>query len=373
MDALTAAGINQLKVAAHYHSVRTFDPKDDAFGFYTFPGGCLFDPDDQCFEHTTIRPPPNEIRRRSDSFGDLTSVATGHGIGVDAWVVCYHGTRLASNWPAYRIEDAYGTAHDHALCPSHPEVRRYFTGLVRNLTQYEIDSIDLESLGFPSVVHGHGDSYGHHKDHVIQNRTEEYLLSQCFCDGCRARAAKGDIVDLEAAEATVRTLCDRYLTDVGDTPPLSQLIAKNPVLEDLFAFREAVIGDQLAALADASGDVSLTYYLADASGYTPDSLWPSGVTPALLEAYVDRVTALCYTAETSVIDERLTAAEETLSHTVDAGATLDPSVVDDRAHWDDLYNRIERQIDGDVFVYNHALLTDGQLEWVAPAGTTTLT
>ncbi|WP_440772561.1 hypothetical protein [Natronorubrum sp. DTA28] len=373
VDALAAAGIDHLKVAAHYHSVRTFDPKDDALGFYTFPGGCLFDPEERYFEQTTIEPPPNEIHRRPDAFGNLVTTARDHGIAVDAWLVCYHGTRLASEWPAYRIEDAFGDAHDHALCPSNPNVRRYFAGLVRNLAQYDIDRIDLESLGFPSVVHGHGTAYGHHKDNVITDRAAEFLASQCFCDACQHEAQTRDIVDLEAAEAAVADCCDRYLTTAAEMPPLSQLVSDEPVLADLFAFREAVVGAQLEALAVASGDVRLSYYLADGGGYTPSTLWPSGVTPELLDAYVDDVTVLCYTDDLDEIDARLTACDESLEHSVDAGLTLDPAIVDGREQWDRLFDRVDSRIDGDVFVYNHALLTETQLDWIAPHGTTTVT
>lgn len=363
METLATAGIDHLKIAAHYHSVRTFDPKADELGFVTFPGGCLFDPDETYFDHTPIDPPRNEIRQRDDAFGELVAAAREYDIGVDAWLVCFHGTRLASEWPAYRIEDAFGTAHDHALCPSHPEVRRYFAGLVRNLAEYGVERVDLESVGFPSVVHDHGASFGHHKDHAITNRAAEFLVSQCFCDGCQ-RAARGT-VDLDAARAVVSQLCEQYLPSTRETPPLSDLTDANPVLEELFEFRTAVVGTQLDALASASGDARLSYYIADGGGYTPSELWPSGVTPGHLAEYVDDVTVLCYTGETETIDARLSACQESLDHSLDGGLTLDPDVVSGRDQWDRLSARVADRIDGDVFVYNHALLTDDRLEWIS--------
>lgn len=364
-ETLADAGTDRLKVAAHYHSVRTFDPKDSDLGFETFPGGCLFAPDESLFEETPIEPPRTDVDGRDDSFGDVVSAATDRGFDVDAWVVCLHGTRLASRWPAYQIEDAFGDAHTHSLCPSHPEVREYFAGVVANVARYDVDRIDLESIGFPSVCHGHGASFGHHKDHVITTRAEEFLVSQCFCDGCR-KAAEGR-VDLEEAEEVVRRLCRRYLTDATDdeTPPLSDLVEEHLVLGDLFDFRESVIGSLLSRLATASGDAKLSYYLADGGGYTPTELWPSGVTPALLSEYLDDVTVLCYTDDLETIDRRITACRDDLPHEFDAGLTLNPALVDDRDHWNRLSTRVTESIDGDLFVYNHGLATDAHLEWIA--------
>lgn len=364
VDALAETGIDRLKIAAHYHSVRTFDPKADDLEFTAFPGGCLFDPDDGCFDRTPIEPPTNEIGGRPDAFGDLVAAASDRGVGVDAWLVCLHGTRLATEWPAYRIEDAFGTAHEHALCPSHPEVQEYFAGVVRNLARYGVERIDLESAGFPSVLHDHGASFGHHKDHAITSRSGEFLASQCFCDGCR-RAAEGT-VDLDSAEAAVSALCERYLSVVEETPPLADVIAERPALEALFEFRADVVGELLAGLADASGDARLNYYLADGGAYEPAELWPAGVTTENLAASVDDVTALCYTDDLAVIDDRLSACRASLDHPLDAGLTLDPAVVADRERWDRLREYVADRIDGDVFVYNHALLSADRLEWVAP-------
>ncbi|WP_255171519.1 hypothetical protein [Natrononativus amylolyticus] len=365
MDDLTAAGVDRLKLAAHYHSVRTFDPKADDLGFVTFPGGCLFEPDEACFAETPIDP-PDALDGRTPPFGDLVATATDRGLAVDAWLVCFHGTRLASEWPAYRIEDAFGTAHSHALCPSHPEVREYFAGVVRNLARSGVDRIDLESAGFPSVLHDHGANFGHHKDHVIRSRASEFLVSQCFCDGCR-RAA-GGAVDVEAARTAVVDLCHEYVADAGEAPALSELVAADPLLADLFEFRTAVIGEFLDDLAAASGETRLSYYLADGGGYGPSELWPAGVTPAALEAAVDDVTALCYTADLAEIDARLSACRETLDHPLDVGLTLDPEVVADREEWKRLREYVGERIDGDVFVYNHALLPEDRLEWLDSRG-----
>ena len=367
ISTLTDADIDHLKVAAHYHSVRTFDPKADPLGFDTFPGGCLFDPDEECFDRTPIEPPRNEIDGRSDPFTPVVDAARRSDVAVDAWLVCFHGTRLASRWPEYQVEDAFGDAHDHALCPSHSEVRQYFASLVRNLARYDLNRIDLESIGFPSVVHGHGGSFGHHKDHVIMNRADEFLVSQCFCDGCRREARNRNIVDLEAAEEVVKRLCERYLTVADETPPLAQLVAEHSLLEELFAFRAAIVSDLLEELAAVSGKTRLAYYIADGGGYTPPNLWPAGVTPDNLEASVDDVTALCYTSDLDTIDKRLTACQDSLSHPLDAGLTLDPSVIDDREQWEQLVDYVSDRIDGDIFVYNHSLLTDSQLEWVSGA------
>ncbi|MFC7007269.1 hypothetical protein [Halalkalicoccus salilacus] len=286
-------------------------------------------------------------------------------MAVNAWTVCLHNTRLGSTNPRYRIESAFGDAHDHSLCPSHPEVRDYFAGVVGSIRERDVDEIHLESLGFPSVFHGHGSEFGHDKRQAVTTAAETLLLSQCFCDGCRA-AADSHSIDLDAARTRVLELLQRPLTDpTVSTPPPNELTVSEPVLGDLLDFRAAVVERLLERLADAAGPTPLNYYVMESYGSTPPDLPLAGVRTDALEKYLDGVTGFCYVDDPEVARERLASLKRTVDLPVDAGLTLDPNVIDRCEQLGDLVDGVRSVIDGSVAVYHHSLATETHLDWMA--------
>lgn len=360
---LTELGIDQLNVAAHYHSVQTLDPLSEDGLFRGYPGGCTFDPDPAGFADTPIRPSVNRLSGHADPLKHVVAQAREYGIGVNAWVVCHHNSALGASHPAYRIQSAFGDGHDHALCPSHRAVREYFGAVVGNLASYDISGIGLESIGFPSVLHSHGRHFGHQKNYAITSAPAEILLSQCFCDGCR-EAATDHPVDLDRAEAVVREHCRRALKTPDQVlAPLSVLVSDSEVLADLFDFRASVIDDLLAELASRSGTCPLTYYMSDGFGRDPGGGWPSGVRLEHVSTHLDRVTALCYTDDPEVARTRVEALQSAVDIPVDAGVTLDPEIVPDQERFRAVLSAIERTLEGDIHLYAVGLLTEEHLEW----------
>ena len=146
---LAELGVTGVNVAAHYHSIRTLDPRSSDTLFESYEGGCYFTPDSKHFADTPIDPPVNDIDGHPDPFADVVERLTDGGIDVNAWLVCFHNTKLATENPEFRVESAFGDAHEHAFCPSNPEVHAYFEGVVRSLADYDISAINLESDRFP--------------------------------------------------------------------------------------------------------------------------------------------------------------------------------------------------------------------------------
>lgn len=357
---LSDCGIDGVRIASHYHSIRTLNPRADPPEFTSYPGGCYFTPDPEAFD--AIVPPINEIPESTDPLADVTGAAAEHGVSVDAWCVCLHNTRLGSEYPEYRLESTFGQPHDHAFCPSHPEVQEYFAALTRSLAEYDIDAINLESLGFQTVCHGHGAEFGHSKQQAVGGRTTELLLSQCFCRACRERA-RDHPVDFEHARALVRDRCREALGNAEWGRPLSSMIAEHPVLAELFEFRAAVIEDMVADLAAASGDVRLDYSVADGFGRGPDDGWPAGVDLDRLEPHLDALTALCYVSDPELAEDRVRAFDERFALPVNAGVSIDPDLVGSQTEWEAIVSRI-REVGADVAVYNSGLMTNDQLDWL---------
>lgn len=355
--------VDEVTVASHYHSIQTVQPRGEGSPFARYPGGAYFRPDPDRFADTPISPPVNEVGDTADPLRTAVEVAGEHGVGVNAWTVCLHNTRLGATYPEYRIRSAFGDPHDHSFCPSHPEVRSYFAGVVGSLADYDVGRIDLESLGFPSALHGHGDEFGHTKQQVVTTPSEEFLLSQCFCDACRAAAP--DHLDVEGARELVRRLCRRTLETPGTAvPPLEDLVERHPELTDLVAFRTTVVERLLAALAEAADGVPLNYYTTDGFDHDPGTGWPAGVDLARVEPHLDRMTAFCYVADPETARRRIRELQAMVDVPVDAAVTMDPDVVPDRAAWNELAGVVAAVLSGDVNVYNHGLMTEEHLDWL---------
>ena len=357
---LSDCGVDGIRVASHYHSIRTLNPRSETPSFVSHSGGCYFSPEDE--EFGAITPPVNEIDGSTDPLADVATAAAEHDLSISAWCVCFHNTRLGNKYPEYRIQSAFGQSHDHAFCPSHRKVQEYITTVVRSLASYDIDSINLESLGFQSALHGHGVKFGHSKEQAVRGKSAELLLSQCFCLACCERARKYS-VDFERARTLVRDLCREALTDPNWQRPLTALVAEYPVLEDLFDFRAAVIENLVANLATASGDVHLDYSAADGFGRGPNDGWPAGVDLDRLEPYLDNITALCYVSDPEAASDRVLAFDERFDLPINGGISLDPELIGSQAEWETAVSQVS-EAGTDVAVYNHALITDKQLGWL---------
>ncbi|WP_225741379.1 glycoside hydrolase family 10 protein [Halorussus halophilus] len=364
---LAELGVDRVTVAAHYHSIRTLDPRSEHGLFESYEGGCYFDPDRDAFADSPIAPPVNDIDGRADPFGDVVDLLRDGGIDVNAWLVCFHNSKLGAANPDFRVESAFGDAHDHAFCPSHEAVHGYFEGVVRSLAAYDVDAINLESLGFPSAFHGHGPTFGHAKNQVVSDAAEEILVSQCFCSACRERAASHP-VDFDRARSVVRSLVRDVLSDpTPQVRSLERLTSDYPVLDDLFDFRASVIDAFLERVAAASGDVDLTYSASDGLGRDPNDGWPAGVVLDRVRPHLDRVVALCYTDDADLARRRVRRYRESVDVPVDAGVTLDPALVGTESKWRAVVDEVSDLAD-EVHVYNHALMSDAHYDWLGALG-----
>lgn len=363
---LSDRGIETLSMATHYHSVQSMQPRVPDALFERYAGGCYFKPDSERFRETPIEPVRNRVGDSDDPLSDVIDVAEDHGLAVDPWTVLLHNSRLGAEYPEYRIEDVFGNPHGHAFCPSNPEVRDYFAGVTGAIAEYPVGEIELESVGFPSVFHGHDSTYGHAKRQILTSPTEEILFSQCFCDACRAAA--GDRVDVDAAREVIRSiLTDSFESPHDDPLPLQALVREHPTLRDLFEFRADVISTLLAEIADGVGGTDVNCYLMDGFGVDPGDGWPAGVTLDAVERHCDRVTAICYEADPTVVRDRLRTLKRSVDVPVDAGVTLDPAVVEREEQFRAVFDAARAESTGDVSVYHHTLATEAQLDWIADA------
>ncbi|PCR89007.1 alpha-amylase family protein [Natrinema ejinorense] len=363
-ETFTSHGITSVSVATHHHSARILQPRFPDSLFERRPAGCYFAPQAEHFDRTPLSPIQNEIEAVSDPLGEITAVADEYNVRTNGWMVTLHNSRLGATYPSFQIEDAFGTGHEHALCPSHPEVREYFAGVAAELVDRGVDAIELEAAGYPLVFHGHDTVYGHEAQQVLSSDAERRLFSQCFCDACQRQARDFD-VDLEQARERTLEIIERSFRDpASQTVPLSALVREESVLTELFEFRAAIIERLIESIATSAGDTTVNVYVRRA-----EANWPAGRTLDGLAAHADRLTVLCYVADPAVARDRLSAITRRVSLPIDAGVTLDPSIIENESELVSLVDEIRTVIDGRVSVYNHAMLTETQLEWIEQIAT----
>jgi hypothetical protein len=357
-------GAEAINLASHYHSVRALQPRLPENLFVSYPGGCYFVPSSERFDDSPISPIPNDVPGLADPVREITKSATDADIDVNAWVVLSHNSRLGGRYPEYRLESAFGDPQDHTFCPSHPEVREYYAKVVEAVAARGVAEVQLESVGYGTVFHGHGLNFGHDKRQVLSTPVDTWLLSQCFCDGCRSMMSS-HAVNLAEARETVRDLIQSsFANPDSNLPPVSSLIRENPVLQDLFDFRAAVVSDLFERLAEAAGDTRLNYYVMEGTGLDVGDIWLSGVRFADLTRHMDTLTALCYVGDSAVARQRIAGISRLFDGSIDAGITLDQDAIRSRAALSELVEQIRPRVDGRIHYYHHSLATDAQLEWI---------
>jgi len=229
---LADAGIGAVSVAAAYHNVRALCPHNPRRAVVHGEGGVVyFAPDPAAVSELRIQPVVSEMARERDPLAEICEAAARRGVRVHAWLVLHHNSRLGGQHPHATVENAFGDRYPFGLCPANPDVRALTVALVRMLAaRPEIDSLELESLGYMGLEHT-----GHHsKTGLEMDDLHRWLLSLCFCPHCAARMeAQG--VEAGAARRRVQGEVRAYFDGRFQQPN-----------DDLHAGLAAVLGQEWA-------------------------------------------------------------------------------------------------------------------------------
>ncbi|WP_157017091.1 hypothetical protein [Mesorhizobium xinjiangense] len=203
-------GLDTVTFAASYHAGKFLRPRGTA-GKIVFPddGTVYFTPDPSCYGE--IKPVPNGPLGGRDMLRELVE---GGNLGVNAWLVLLHNTRLGLAHPDAVTRNAFGDPYYYSLCPSSSKARDYAVGLCRDVTRnYAVRGISVESPGFAPFAHG----YHHEFALVKSNPWLENRLGLCFCDHCIA-AAETKGIDARGLKAQVAEDVEAYLASDIDYP-----------------------------------------------------------------------------------------------------------------------------------------------------------
>src|SRR5690606_4764242 len=216
LDRVQATGADSLTLAASYHQSRDVFPHNPhGVTQYLSSGSSAFRPTTE--RYGLLHPAPGDGRR--DLLADLVDATTARGMTAQAWVVLLHNSRLGRAHPEVTVHNALGDRLRHALCPAHPEVRRYVTALATDLAEHGVTAIHLEALTAGGYDHGET----HERALIYLGETARFLLGLCFCPHCRAAGHAQD-VDVDVLAARIHGVLTEVLQShdyAAALPPLT--------------------------------------------------------------------------------------------------------------------------------------------------------
>ncbi|MGH3715778.1 MAG: hypothetical protein ACRDT4_20320 [Micromonosporaceae bacterium] len=199
-DRAVALGVDAVAVAASYHSTRAATPLHPTRRTLVAPHAAFYLPvREAAWRGARLTPAAPSW---PGSFGQSRDAVRAAGLGVHAWIVLTHNTRLGTANPDLTVRNAFGESYEYALCPANEEVADYCATLVAETLELgEPDGVILEACGPLGVDHG-----GHHDklEFAAWTATQRALLSLCFCPACQTHYRTAHLNPAHLA-ATVRT------------------------------------------------------------------------------------------------------------------------------------------------------------------------
>jgi hypothetical protein len=201
---IAALGVQQVTLAAAYHSTRALTPRHPGRRVVTAEHAAVLYPADgaRWAGNGRLRPYAAGAWAPGDAYGEAAAALAGAGIEVHSWVVLAHNSRLGAEHPGTSVVNAYGDRYPWAPCVARPEVRAYLVELAAEAAvRPGARGTELESCGWYGLAHLHA----HDKiAGVGLGDAAQYLMSLCFCGVCREGYA-GLGVPSEELGAAVRS------------------------------------------------------------------------------------------------------------------------------------------------------------------------
>lgn len=362
------AGLNTISLATSYHAGRFLQPRSPTQKAY-FPedGTVYYTPDDARWAGKEIRPlMARNVAERGDALDLLVRARDGGGMKVSCWTVCLHNTRLGMLHPGHVTRNAFGNPNFYNLCPSSPAARDYVVTMVEEVTaRYRPDMLELESPNFMGFAH----EFHHEKDGVGLLAEDDFLLSLCFCDHCRARAA-GAGVDVEGARSTVRgliaALCEREVPEAQfpDFPAAGvDAFHAHPALHAYLVWRTEPVTSLIGAIRERADPATKVVLIDLKDG------WLGGVDLEAVGRLCDGLILCCYFAEPEAVTEIIGAGRKALGPGKYLGAGFRVFYPEVRSG-DELAARADAAIRAGangINFYNYGLIPQKRLDWVRQA------
>ncbi|MER5217174.1 hypothetical protein ABT063_43255 [Streptomyces sp. NPDC002838] len=180
---IAALGVQQVTLAAAYHSTRALTPRHPRHRIVTAEHAAVLYPADDRWEGRKLRPYAAGDWAPGDAFGEAAAALVDAGLEVHTWVVLAHNSRLGAEHPGTSVVNAYGDRYPWAPCVAQPATRAYLVDLAAEAAvRPGARGTELESLGWYGLQHLHA----HDKTGGVGlGDAGMYLMALCFCPTCR--------------------------------------------------------------------------------------------------------------------------------------------------------------------------------------------
>ncbi|MFE7135637.1 hypothetical protein ACFVIM_32745 [Streptomyces sp. NPDC057638] len=180
---IAALGVQQVTLAAAYHSTRALTPRHPRHRIVTAEhSAVLYQPDDR-WSGRELRPYRAGSWAPGDAYGQAAALLADAGLDVHSWVVLAHNSRLGAEHPEVCVVNAYGDRYPWAPCIAQPAVRALLVQLAAEAAARPgAHGTELESCGWYGLAHQHA----HDKTAGAGlGDAAQYLMSLCFCAACQ--------------------------------------------------------------------------------------------------------------------------------------------------------------------------------------------
>ncbi|MEH0582433.1 MULTISPECIES: hypothetical protein [Streptomyces] len=304
---IAALGVEQVTLAAAYHSTRALTPRHPRHRIVTAEHAAVLYPPDARWEGRALRPYPAGDWAPGDAYGEAAEALAGAGLDVHTWVVLAHNSRLGADHPDTSVVNAYGDRYPWAPCIAQPATRAYLVDLAAEAAvRPGAGGTELESLGWYGLQHLHA----HDKTGGVGlGDAGQYLMALCFCPACRAGyGAQG--LDADALAAAVREALEplwRGAPDDGGWAGVEKLLGQETAAatrawrdDTARTLQETAVGAVRAAAPDGFQVLlhadPVTYHVGANAGVDPAHILsvadgvvvPCAGGPALLTPFVEQ-------------------------------------------------------------------------------------
>ncbi|MFC9928224.1 hypothetical protein [Streptomyces sp. NPDC127190] len=223
---IAALGVEQVTLAAAYHSTRALTPRHPQHRIVTAEHAAVLYPPDGRWTGRALRPYPAGRWAPGDAYGEAAEALAAAGLEVHSWVVLAHNSRLGAEHPHTSVRNAYGDRYPWAPCIAQPATRAYLTDLAAEAAvRPGARGTELESLGWYGLqhLHAHDKTSG-----VALGDAGQYLMSLCFCPACAAGYGEHGL-DAEELARAVRSALEplwRGTADDEGWPTVGKLLGE---------------------------------------------------------------------------------------------------------------------------------------------------
>ncbi|WP_030346999.1 hypothetical protein [Streptomyces sp. NRRL S-1022] len=291
---IAGLGVEQVTLAAAYHSTRALTPRHPRHRIVTAEYAAVLYPPGDRWAGRGLRPHPAGRWAPGDAYGEAAEALAAAGLEVHTWVVLAHNSRLGAEHPDTSVVNAYGDRYPWAPCIAQPATRAYLVDLAAEAAvRPGAHGTELESLGWYGLqhLHAHDKTAG-----VGLGDAGQYLMSLCFCPSCRAGYGTRGL-DADALAAAVREALEPLWRGAGGDegwPTVEKLLGEDTAAATR-AWRDTTARtlqeEAVAAVRAAAPDGFQVLLHADPVSYHCGA--NAGVDPAHVLSVADGVVVPC--------------------------------------------------------------------------------